>query len=116
MGCHALLQGIYQTQGSNLGLLCLLYWQVDSLPLVLPGKPEFSVTYSQRSPNSHVTDLTDFIHHLLIPKFGTRRITLVRIRIAGYVSMSRGAHIISHVAEMIVIPMYRCVSGALHGL
>ena len=30
MGCHFLLQGIFPTQGSN---LCLLHWQVDSLPL-----------------------------------------------------------------------------------
>ena len=29
-GCHFLLQGIFLTQGSN---LCLLHWQVDSLPL-----------------------------------------------------------------------------------
>ena len=28
MGCHALLQGIFLTQGSNLHLLGLLYWQV----------------------------------------------------------------------------------------
>ena len=28
MGCHALLQGIFPTQGSNPGLLCLLPWQV----------------------------------------------------------------------------------------
>ena len=27
MGCHFLLQGIFQTQGSNLPLLCLLHWQ-----------------------------------------------------------------------------------------
>ena len=26
VGCHTLLQGIFLTQGSNLGLLCLLYW------------------------------------------------------------------------------------------
>ena len=32
--CHALLQGIFLTQGSNLCLLCLLRWQVCSLPLV----------------------------------------------------------------------------------
>ena len=32
-GCHALLQGIFPTQGSNLSLLCLLHWQVNSLPL-----------------------------------------------------------------------------------
>ena len=28
MGCHALLQGIFPTQGLNLCLLCLLHWQV----------------------------------------------------------------------------------------
>ena len=26
-GCHALLQGIFPTQGSNQHLLCLLHWQ-----------------------------------------------------------------------------------------
>ena len=31
-------QGIFPTQASNLGLLHLLYWEVDSLPLVPPGK------------------------------------------------------------------------------
>ena len=31
VGCHALLQGIFLTQGLN--LLCLLHWQVDSLLL-----------------------------------------------------------------------------------
>ena len=35
VGCHFLLQGIFQTHGSNLGLWRLLNWQVDSLPLVL---------------------------------------------------------------------------------
>ena len=40
MGCHALLQGIFVTQGPNRCLLCLLCWQVDSLPLVPPGKPQ----------------------------------------------------------------------------
>jgi len=33
VGCHFLLQGITLTQRSNLCLLCLLHWQVDSLPL-----------------------------------------------------------------------------------
>ena len=31
--------GIFLTQGSKLGLLCLLHWQASSLPLVPPGKP-----------------------------------------------------------------------------
>ena len=39
LGCHFLLQGIFQTQGSNPGLLCLLQWQVGSLTPVPPGKP-----------------------------------------------------------------------------
>ena len=29
VGCHALLQEIFPTQGSNLHLLCLLHWQVS---------------------------------------------------------------------------------------
>ena len=39
VGCHAFLQGIFPTQGSNLCLLCLLHCQVGSLPLVPPEKP-----------------------------------------------------------------------------
>ena len=39
VGCHALIQGIFPIQGSNECLICLLYWQVASLPLVPPGKP-----------------------------------------------------------------------------
>ena len=39
VGCHALFQGIFPTQGLNPHLLRLLHWQVGSLPLVLPGKP-----------------------------------------------------------------------------
>ena len=31
VGCHFLLQKIFVTQGSNLPLLRLLHWQVDSL-------------------------------------------------------------------------------------
>ena len=39
VGCHALLQGISLTQGSNSCLLYLLHWQKGSLPLASPGKP-----------------------------------------------------------------------------
>ena len=37
-GCHFFLQRIFPTQGLNPGLLYLLYWQVDSLPLAPPLK------------------------------------------------------------------------------
>ena len=57
MGCHALLQGIFLTQGSNHALLqgifpsqgsnpqllYLLHWQAVSLPLSLPGKPSLGM-------------------------------------------------------------------------
>ena len=39
VGCHALLQGIFPTQGSNPHVVCLLHWQVGSLPLAPPRKP-----------------------------------------------------------------------------
>ena len=31
-------RGIFTTQGSNSGLLCLLHWQTDSLPTEPPKK------------------------------------------------------------------------------
>ena len=36
---HALLQGLFLTQGLNAHLLCLLHWQMNSLPLGPHGKP-----------------------------------------------------------------------------
>ena len=50
LGCHFLLQGIFPTQGSNPCLLCLLHWQVGSLPLVPPGKPG---SYGRGLPRPH---------------------------------------------------------------
>ena len=41
VGCHALLQGIFSTLRSNLGLL---HWQADSLQVELPGKPVSCIT------------------------------------------------------------------------
>ena len=39
MSCHSFLQGVFPTQGLNPGLLCLLHWQTDSLPLSHLGNP-----------------------------------------------------------------------------
>ena len=59
IGCHAFLQGLFPTQGSDLDLLCLLNWQADSLPLqeqshlywtlVSPGLPTFPNTVGNGS-------------------------------------------------------------------
>ena len=38
LGHRALFQGIFPTQGLNAGVLCLLHWQVGSLPLAPLGK------------------------------------------------------------------------------
>ena len=55
MGCHFLLQGIFLTQGLKQYLLCLLHWQVDSLPLCHLGSPN--------SPN--LFDITFIFLHLI---------------------------------------------------
>ena len=39
VGCHTLLQRKFPTQGSNPGLLHLLHWQVNSIPLSHLGTP-----------------------------------------------------------------------------
>ena len=49
VGCHALLQGIFPSQRSN--LLCLLHGQVGSLPLAPPVKPSPPLGRTQMLPN-----------------------------------------------------------------
>ena len=46
VGCQALLQGIFPTQGSNPHLFCLLHWQAGSLPLEPPGKALYLSSHS----------------------------------------------------------------------
>ena len=47
--CHALLQGIFLTQGRNPDLFHLLNWQADTLLLAPPGKP----THTHPYPHPH---------------------------------------------------------------
>ena len=54
VGCHALLLGIFPTQGSNPPLLHLLHWQAGSLPVAPPGKP---IKYLGKCLIKHVQDL-----------------------------------------------------------
>ena len=49
VGCHALLQGIFPTQGSNPHFLRLLHWQASSLPLAPPGEQMNVVVYYTES-------------------------------------------------------------------
>ena len=57
VGCHALLQGIFLTQGWNTSLSYLLHWNVGSLPLASPpGKPTFEA-YVDLPPDIVVTVL-----------------------------------------------------------
>ena len=64
VGWHALLQGIFLTQGLNLGLLCLQHWQVDFLPLCHLG--------SRRLGNKHPgTELGSSVSPALAGRFFT---------------------------------------------
>ena len=58
VGCHALFQGIFPTQGLNTCLLCLLHWQESSLPQCHLGRlteniknPPRSYLFSQEWPD-----------------------------------------------------------------
>ena len=83
----AFLQGIFQTQGTNPYLLCLLQWQAGSLPLAPPGKPQ---ARSVLSRFSHV-------QLLATPWTAARQaplsIGILQARILGWVAMpsSRGS-------------------------
>ena len=50
VGCHAVLQGIFPTQGWKLHLSCLLLRQEGSLPLVSPGKPYEQIATNMQTP------------------------------------------------------------------
>ena len=55
VGCHALLQGTFPTQGLNPCLLLLLHWQVGSLPPASPGKPNDEVAVLRSVANLRLT-------------------------------------------------------------
>ena len=58
VGCHALLQGIFPTQGLNPSLSQLLHLQADSLPLAPPGKPLSNAYYSSEKKKASKALLT----------------------------------------------------------
>ena len=62
VGCHALPSGIFQ--GLTLCLLRLLHWQVGSLPLGPPGKPQTKYGINQ----SNLAEYLKLIFFVLIPQ------------------------------------------------
>ena len=75
VGCHALLQGILPTQGSNPCLICLLHWQEGSLPLAPPGKPYHQV-WEAKGPKrgAHTTRSCDPLLPVLPSKYVTNTV------------------------------------------
>ena len=68
-GCHALLHGIFPTQG-----LCLLHWQVGSLSSLLPGKPPKVTTFWRKKKLCSFLSLI----YSLISNYGYVRIKFQR--------------------------------------
>ena len=58
VGCHALLQGVFPTQGLNSCLLRLLHWQADSLPLHHLGSPPSCFRQNHTHTQTHTHTLT----------------------------------------------------------
>ena len=72
VGCHALLQGIFLTQGSNPHLLCFLHWRVGSLPRTPPGKHKNTIPSPRGGKNrtqrpSHCDNFGSWEHRVLSP-------------------------------------------------
>ena len=81
---HALLQGIFPTQGSNPPLLGLLHWQMGSLPLSLL----FTLSLQIIKP-----DLKGYILYVPIyMTFWKRQIYQIRKQISGYKEWRRVWH------------------------
>ena len=94
VGCHALLQGIFPTQGGNSCLLCLLHWQVGSLPLSHPGNPSLW-QHQESSPSltkSHALSVIQFylpngkakLRRLILHFMGRLRFSLLYKKLGFY--------------------------------
>ena len=80
VGCHALLQGIFPTQGSNQGLL---HWQADSSPSEPPGKPWLDLGLTLNLWWSH---LDFFFNDLYLQRPGAKEAHVLR----GWVDTNTG--------------------------
>ena len=80
LGCRALFQGIFLTQGLSPCLLHLLHWQAGSLPLVLPGKPRLQYKEEERRDPSGLHDVKS-----CGLEFGEAKMSLVHKEGAGWV-------------------------------
>ena len=63
VSCPFLFQGIFPTQGSNPYLLCLLYWQVSSLPLSHWGSPMFSTDNNMLPKTAQSVTIQSHLSH-----------------------------------------------------
>ena len=90
MGCHFLLQVIFQTQGSNPRLLYLLHWQMGSLPLAPPRKPYRNLACMHAKSLQSCLTLGDLMDHSLP---GSSVHGIFQARILEWVAMpsSRGS-------------------------
>ena len=70
--CHAILQGIFLTKGSNPHLLHLLHWQSGSLSIVPPGKPIWKIIplYCALDCEFLLFPKKSFTHLIVTDKFG----------------------------------------------
>ena len=114
LSCHALLQGIFPTQGSNPCLLSLLNWQVGSLPKPHLGSlTEPVVVTKENTKGLLATHGSMKWYHKYIKRKLTIMTTLVRNEMTNSVwltgseaiTLERGQH----------CPVSRNIQGSLHG-
>ena len=102
MGCYFLLQGIFPTQGLNSCLLCLLHWQVDSLPLNNLGSPlryvEEGILSWQMNKDRNINKIQMHIWNKYMGNFN-----YISVQFSSVVSDSATPWIAAHQASLSII-------------
>ena len=115
VGCYALLQGIFPTQGWNACLLHLLHWYVRSLPLAPPGIQENSVQTPNLSCINSYQPLNYSKPQIIIELFSLRLLTYVTKLVISVPSDPHGGDVSSgsmHIA-LLSAPFFTLIHGIL---
>ena len=96
VGCHALLQGIFPTQGLNRCLLCLLHWQVGYTSATWEAPYAYTCIYpihTQKHINIHVLHFIVFCTYWFVQVEGVWQLCICTIFLRAFAQLMSLCHI-----------------------